>query len=203
MPVLPVPQAALTQCMGVVDNQLTIIDLSWVNSGSVTPTNLNQLVNDVGTWFTDVFTPQLSSDWASTRVVGTDLSDLTGPRIDVANPATGGVSGEAAPNNVAACISFRTAQRGRSSRGRNFIPGIPNSLITLNTLADAFVSNMSIVYENLIGAGLFSAGWQWCVVSRFFQNAQRNPPLTIPITNVIFVTNKVRSMRTREVGKGV
>lgn len=202
MPPLPVPQAALVQCMGSVDQQLTIIDLSFVNSAAVTEVNLSSLVTAVATWFTDSLALQLSDDWSATRVVGTDLSDPVGARVEAPAVAVGGVSGEANPNNVAACVSFRTAQRGRSGHGRNFVPGIPGSVVTLNTIDDAWISNILLVYQQLVGPGTFAAGWQFCVVSRQTGGLARPTPLTIPITSVTMVTNKVKSMRSREVGHG-
>lgn len=202
MPFQVVPQAALIQVQGVMDNQLTIIDLSFVNSAAVTPVNLANLCGSVVTWATGSLAPQLSRDWASVRVVGVDLSDPIGARVEFAAAQAGGVDVESAPNNVAACISFRTAQRGRSGHGRNYLPGIPNSLVDLNTLDPAFMSNIVTIYEPLIGAGVFNAGWEWCVVSRQTAGALRPTGITIPIISVSFVSDKVRSMRSREVGHG-
>jgi hypothetical protein len=188
--------------MGEVDGQLTINDLSFVNSAGVTELNLFNLVSDMLTWFTGTLAPQLSHDWSTTRVVGTDLSNPVGPRIEASSNTPGGVSAEAAPNNVAACVSLRTAQRGRSGHGRNYIPALPNTLVDLNTLDSAFATNLLIAYSALIGAGSFSAGWQLCIVSRETGGAARPVPITIPVTGVTFVTNKVKSMRSREVGHG-
>jgi len=202
MPVQAVPQGALVQCMGVVDGQLTINDLSFVCSGAVTPTALNNLVAGVETWFTGSLAPLLSEDWSTTRVVGTDLSSLTGPRIEVPSVTAGGVTGEAAPNNVAACVSLRTDQRGRSARGRNFVPAIPNSVITLNTLSPTFITDLLSAYAELIGAGTFVAGWELCIISRVFEGLDRTPPITIPVTGLTMVGNSVRSMRSREIGHG-
>jgi len=202
MPELPVPQAALLQIEGRMDGQMTLNDLTFVNSGAVTIANLSALVVAIGTWVSGSLAPQLSEDWSSLRVIGTDLSDPVGPRIENSVVVTGGVASESAPNNVAACVSFRTAQRGRSGRGRNYVPGIPNVNITLNTIDSTYITNLLTIYAALIGAGTFSAGWQWCVVSRFLNGAQRTPPITIPIVDVTMVGTSVRSMRSREVGHG-
>lgn len=202
MPELPVPQAALVQCLGQVDAQLTINTLHFVNSGGVTEQNLTTLTNDVRDWFINSLAPLLSQDWSTQRVIGIDLSSLTGPRVEAGFTFPGGTAGEAAPNNVAACVSLRTAQRGRSGRGRNFVPGIPNTAVTLNTLDTPFITSLLTVYGDLIGAGTFSTGWQLCIVSRFSGKLQRTPPITIPVTSVTMVGNKVRSMRSREVGHG-
>ena len=109
---------------------------------------------------------------------------------------------ESAPNNVAATVSLRTAQRGRSGHGRNFVPGIPNSVITLNALDADFINNLLAAYFELVGAGSFVAGWQLVVLSRQTGGLLRANGIGIPVTNVEMVTNTVRSMRSREVGHG-
>jgi hypothetical protein len=204
MPFQAVPNVAQTRIEGLVDNQLTINDLYFEISGTgITPTSLATLVGAVNTWASGTLAGPLSSDWSYTRVVGVDLGSQTGPEAVATNPTPGGVSGEAAPNNVAACISFRTNSRGRSFRGRNFVPGLPNGEITLNTMSSTLMDALLSAYSGLIGAGTFLAGWQWGVVSRISGGEPRTVGLFTPITSVAFTTNTVRSMRTREVGKGV
>src|ERR1044071_4448186 len=162
-----VPNVAQTRIEGVVDSQLTINDLYWeISGGGINAVNLATLVGAVVNWTQTQLCPLLSDDWTAVRVVGIDLTTQTGPEVEGIVNTVGGVSGEANPNNVAACISFRTAQRGRSFRGRNFVPAIPGSVVTLNTLDPSFMADLDTAYGNLMGAGVFTAGWQWGVVSR-------------------------------------
>lgn len=199
----PVADTALVQVQGVVDQQLTINDLSFqISGGGITPVNLQQLCIDVAGWVVDTLCPLLSDDWAATRVIGIDLGSATGARIEQSASQVGGVSGEANPNNVAACVSLRTAQRGRSARGRNYVPGIPGSVVTLNTIDDVFIADLLTAYNQLVGAGTFSAGWQLVVVSRATGGAPRVSGLAIPVVNCTMVGNSVRSMRSREIGHG-
>jgi len=202
MPFVAVPQTCLVTIEGRMDNQLTINDLYFVNSGAVTALGIGTLLLSVQGWVTGSLCPLLSEDWSAVRVRGVDLSIATGPAVERATAQPGLVTSEAAPNNVAACVSFRTDQRGRSARGRNFVPGIPNAEITLNTLSPTFITDLIAAYFELVGAGDFVPGWQWCVVSRVFEGDPRPTPLTIPITDVVMVGNSVRSMRSREIGHG-
>ncbi len=198
----PAPSIVLTTIEGRMDNQLTINDLNWFASGAVDSGSILALLTGLSTWVTDEFAPLLSRDWASTRIRAVDLAVQTGLGIEVAVTATGGVDQEAAPNNVAACVSLRTDQRGRSGRGRNFVPGIPNSLITLNTLDSGFIGSLVSAYALLAGAGTFVGGWQLVVLSRFTGGVARANGIGIPVTNVTMVGNSVRSMRSREIGHG-
>lgn len=202
MPFQPAPSIAGLQLRGVVDSQLTINDLYFFSSGAITPLSLQTLVDGVQDWFATVLTPLLSDDWSSTGVHGVDLGSATGAAADASAINPGGVSGEANPNNVAMVVSFRTAQRGRSGHGRNFVPGIPGSAVTLNTLDPAFISDVLAAYAQLIGAGTFVTGWQWVVLSRQTEGELRANGVGIPITSVRSVTQNVKSMRSREVGHG-
>jgi len=188
--------------MGRMDAQLTINDWYFeVSGGGITPINLATLGVAVATkWI--AITAQLSRDFQQQRVVLTDLTTATGPRVERAASDVGGVDSESAPNNVAACISFRTDQRGRSARGRNYIPGVPNANITLNTLDAAWMDNIQLLFADMIGPGALAAGWEWVVVSRQTAGVLRPSGLAIPVTGAVFTTNTVRSMRSREVGHG-
>jgi len=199
----PVTNVALTRLEGVVDGQETINTLYWeISGGGINVVNLTSLVSAVGVWFNTVLAPLLSDDWSTSRVVGVDLTTQTGPEVVAGGTTAGGVSGEANPNNVAATVTFRTAARGRSFRGRNFVPGIPGSVVTLNTLDPTFQTDLVNAYLSLSGPGSFLAGWQWGVVSRFSAGVLRASGLFSPITSVDMVGNVVRSMRSREVGHG-
>lgn len=198
----PAPSIVQTVIDGRMDNQLTNLDLAWFASGAIDSTTLGALALDLANWITVSLAPLLSRDWSSFRIRAFDLTTQTGATFEQVANNTGGVDQEAAPNNVAACISLRSVQRGRSGRGRNFVPGIPNSVITLNTLDDAFINDLIAAYFLLVGAGSFSAGFQLVVLSRQTGGVKRAEGIGIPVTNVLMVGNSVRSMRSREIGHG-
>jgi len=202
MAFIPVTGSVQVTVEGVADNQLTINDTFWQASGAVTLFGMSGLGEAISGWVGAALAPLLSRDWASTRVRVVDLGSPTGLFFETASVNTGGVDIEACPNNVAACVSIRSANRGRSGRGRNFVPGIPNSVCTLNTLDNGFISDLLNAYTQFIGAGTFIEGWEWCVLSRFNLGAPRTEGLMQPVVSVEMVTPYVRSMRSREVGHG-
>jgi len=203
MPFVPVANVGQVRIEGRLDNQLTINDLYFeVSGGGITPTNLTDLAQAADNWAAGQLALQLSEDWTYVRSTAIDLTSATGPVAFAASTTPGSVASESAPGNVAACVSLRTAQRGRSGRGRNFVPGIPGSVITLNTLSPTFISNLLLVYNSIIGPGAMLAGFQMVIVSRFTLGAPRVTPLVIPVTEATMVANTVRSMRSREVGHG-
>lgn len=199
----PAPNIAQIQVVGRVDGQVTINNLYFeVSGGGITAVNLEAITIAVQNWAVSQLAPELSEDWSFERAIGVDLTLVDGARVEVANPTPGGIAGEAAPNNVACCVSFRTSARGRSYRGRNYIPGIPNTVIDLNAMDPAFLSSISGTYSLMIGAGTFEAGWQWVVLSRQTGGVPRANGIGSPVTSVTFSTPYVRSMRSRSVGRG-
>lgn len=203
MPFQPVPDVAQCRVIGRQDGQITINDLYFeISGGGITPVNLFGLVTVIDSWASGSLAALLSDDWTYERTEGIDLTTANGFTASESSPTIGGSAGEAAPNNVAACVSIRTGNAGRSFRGRNYVPGIPNSLITLNTLDAGFRASLLSVYSDLIGAGTFVAGWQWGVVSRVSAGVVRPAGIISPVTSVVFTTPYVRSMRSRSVGHG-
>jgi len=198
-----VPDVAQCVIEGRQDGQQVLNDLFFqISGGGITPTNIADLAEAVDSWAGGNLTPNLSNDYSYLRTVAVDLTSATGPTATATSPVTGGIASEAAPNNVAACVFFRTASRGRSGRGRNFVAGVSNSAVTLNTLSSPFMDDILTAYRLLIGPGTFLAGWQWVVVSRVTAGAPRPTGIAIPIVDVLFTTPFVRSMRSREIGHG-
>lgn len=199
----PVPNVAHMRVEGQVDGQLTVNNLFFeISGGGITPVNLLGLAGAVADWVTGSLVPLVCDSWIGTQVVGRDLTTENGAVASVTVGQPGEVGTEAVPNNVAACVSFRTGFAGRSFHGRNYVAAIPNAQVTLNTIDSALLVAIVEAYTNLVGAGTFLAGWQWGVVSRVSAGAPRSAGIISPVTNVLFTTPYVRSMRSREVGHG-
>lgn len=203
MPFQAVPNVAQIVLEGLVDNQLTVNDLYFeVSGGGITLVNLTAITFSVQDWYQSFIAPELSEDWVTTQAIGLDLTAVDGPSVTIAMGAAGGVEAEAAPNNVAACVSLRTANRGRSARGRNYLPAVPNSLIVLNTMDATFMANILAAYAMLIGPGTRLPGWQLVTVSRRNAGVERPTGVAFPVTSALFTRPTVSSMRSRSVGHG-
>lgn len=72
---------------------------------------------------------------------------VTGVNYEVVYPLTpplqGGVSSDAAPQNAAPVISWRTGAVGRSFRGRSFIAGLADSAATNSVLTSGALSGLA------------------------------------------------------------
>ena len=157
-------------------------------------------------WVTDIFPVQ--SVHASLReVFVTDLTTDSSPAVSVTAglPSAGAITGEAMANNVAPCISFKTANRGRSFRGRNYLLGIGVDQVSGNDLIPTIVTAYTDAYNGLIPiAGALDL--TWVVVSRFsgftVVDGKKVPTpraagLATPIINALFTDTTVDSQRNR------
>ena len=160
-------------------------------------------VDDLFDWYDTVFLPDyldpLGIEYKVGELYGTDLTTSSSPTYSlVFSPQReGAVAAAALPGNVASCISFRTAGRGRSSRGRNYVPGLPEGSVTGNGMDLTMVNALVAAYELMLGGGTYPAGWEWVVLSRFLLGIPRVAALAQTITDVLSTNLTVESQRGR------
>jgi hypothetical protein len=155
------------------------------------------------TWWVDNMQAELSTDITLTSVKCTSIEEPGGPQfINTATlPIAGAVPTGAAPNNVAACISLRTALIGRPFRGRNYIAGLPKTVITNSTISGTVLSNIATAYAAL---KVLPVTGRWVVVTRQVDHVIQMPAaLTNFVTTAFFVNPFAKSQRRRTPGVGI
>jgi len=210
MPFVPAATVCGVQLEGVVDSCQTINDLYFSLPGGFILSDIQSLATNLSDWFSLEFASHLSRDWSTVAVHARGLNVPNGFVVDVSpTPTIGGADIEAAPNNVALCISFRTGVAGRSFRGRNYVPGIPNDQILLNTFDPGWLADVKGGYDLLLpGGGALPGGWVWGVLSRFSGVDVNGDPIPraagvfTPIVNTLFSDSKADSQRNRLPGRG-
>lgn len=173
--------------------------LYFKHISAITPAVAQALVDSVRAYWVTNFLPLLATQVALKHTYGTDLTTQTSPTYTSAlvGPTTGAQAGDMLPRNDSLSISFRSANRGKSSRGRNYWWGFVESQVTNSLVSAGHVSNIVAEYAGMIGAGAVSAGWTWGVFSRKTLGAWRTAGLFQPITSVIVVDDLVDSQRGR------
>lgn len=204
MPFVPAPDVCLAELVMQLDGQVVENTLYFEASAGLDLSLMASLGAALVTWWTDFIAPGVTEQLLLTGVNLTDLTTAISPGVFV--PVVPAVPGEgtspAEPNNVSLCVSFRTAFRGRSARGRNYVVGLQNSQVT-NSHVDAGVADFFITaYQQLQGAGDFVAGLEWGVLSRFSGGDPRTTALFRPIIAVTVVDNTLDSQRRRLPGRG-
>lgn len=168
-------------------------------------TSLSDLATSFDTHWNALVLDQLSEDLSVTEYVVADQSDINGP-VFTRVPGTleiGGVASPALSNQIAFCVSLRTANRGRSFRGRIYLPGIPAaSMDDANHLVPAIATNIANLVFNALDQVTVDTGALPVVVSRFTAGEPRTTGIATPMVSAIAVDNVVDSQRRRAPGRG-
>jgi hypothetical protein len=165
----------------------------WFDMGAApTEASLITLNNALVSWWTDFYAPLVAADVELVEVACTSMDTATGPQIILPPPAPlfGLVGQPALPNSVSLTISFRTASRGRSFRGRNYIVGLTETQVTNNQVTDAVANSWQDAYAELLGFA-DTPGDSWVVASRF---SGVDPLTKAPIPRVTGIATQITSV---------
>jgi hypothetical protein len=156
-------------------------------------------------WAETTLLPHLSTFLGLREVVATDLTSAESFQFTYAPDATtiGSVTGAVLPNEVAFCISLHTGTRGRSARGRMFIPAIPvGAMVDANNLGASSVTVLVEDVQTLINS-IATGGETMTIVSYIHDNAPRpGGPVYFPVTSAAATDSLVDSQRRRKPGNG-
>lgn len=143
------------------------------------------------------------TDMSLRELYFTDLTSETAPTYTVVPGATlAGTGGTATlPNNISLCISFRTEGRGRSSRGRNYLFGLTEGVVTGNTVLDMY-ANGAIDFFTAWATAVAPSSIIPVVISRRVDGADRTTALIQPINAYIYTDQTVDAQRRRLPGRG-
>lgn len=145
----------------------------------------------------------LSNQLTSTGSYIVDQSSVSGPVASFGaftSPA-GASSIFSAPNNAAFVVTHRTAQRGRSFRGRSYISGIPADQINGSRVSSGFLSTAVSAFNNM-RVEAAAALYPFVIVSRFTNGSPRTTGVASEVTACVAVDDAVDSQRRRLPGRG-
>jgi hypothetical protein len=157
----------------------------------------------VADWY-GVYGKQLThTENSLSMIVLKDLSSADGATsvyqagLPIAGVATGDPT---LPLNVTAAVSFGTAKRGRSFRGRIYQIGMVISQVAGSQLTSTYRAALIAAYGALVTA-INGGDAVMSVVSRYANKAPRASGITTPITSVSVDIN-TDSQRRRLIGRG-
>jgi hypothetical protein len=210
MPFVPVENTALVETRMLYDNQKVENTLWVLNDTAWDGASLVELATEVKSWWDASYAGLVTTGVTLREVVCTDMTTDTGAVGSVSGAGSvGTVGGTKMPSNVSLAVSFRTASRGRSFRGRNYLVGLSNSQIEQpNTAASDYIEAVIAAYNDFMSA-IDTAGWTWVVASRFSgvdpdtkQPIPREAGVTTPIVTVVVTDTAIDSQRRRLPGRG-
>lgn len=155
-------------------------------------------------WVTHMM-PPLSDEYSLRETYVVDLTEEMGATAQASttpNP-TGSDQAEALPGSITLCLSLRTAFRGRSARGRQYISGLPTLMQNNNSITVVGVDALLQGFRNYwaeVEANVPDA--QLVVVSRVQNKTVLPQGLTYAVNAVIVTDNHIDSQRRRLQGRG-
>jgi len=171
------------------------------SAGAVTQADLDTVSAAGHAWANSNFLANLASTIQHTATIATDMSVQGGAQSITVNATNGTVSGNAEVNNVALVVSQRTAKRGRSYRGRAYIPGMPVSArLNQTDITTTAANNLADDFTTL-QTTLDAAGFDIVVASRQHNGVTTNPAEQNEVIAFV-VDNHYDSQRRRLFGRG-
>lgn len=176
----------------------------WFENGGIEydETRLDELATGLANYWVTAMMPFLSEEIVFRGAIAYAQFSESAPAIDHAvTPTPGGVASPSVQNNVTWCVKFNTAGRGKSFRGRNYVPGIPQESVAANEVGAGYAGSLVSVYNGLAGAVDLS-GFAHVVVSHFTAGAPRVAGLVSAVTSCSYSDLVVDSQRRRLPGRG-
>jgi hypothetical protein len=151
MAFIPVPNAARVAITMVASGYNTVNTLWFKKATPYTDTQLIALATEVGNFWSGEVMPNLSQSIAVSEVYALDASDVDGPSISyiISPTIPGGIPDTMTTLNNAMTVTFKSAARGRSGRGRNYISGLIEVDANIGTWDTTLVDAMTSSFENL------------------------------------------------------
>ena len=146
----------------------------WFEKADFDLDDLTELTTTVFDYFAAEMTDHMDSDWSARQATGRDMRTSDGAVVTY-NPADtpGQLTGTESPLNSAVIVTFRTAKRGRSFRGRNYLTGFTEDDIGAMQMTDAgIIAAIQTLYDDLIDE-VAAINWTWVICSRFEEGLPR------------------------------
>lgn len=201
---VPTPNAVTASVRYLWDNQQVENTLSFYRAESWTETLMEQLANIIINWRTTQIRSLQASNLLMTEVYVVDQASDSAPAITVtvdSGDAPGTTGTPSLPNNVSLAIQFRTAFRGRSGRGRNFILGLAEGQVSGNLIANSLATSYQDAYQALAG-DVEALDAQHVIISKQTDGAPRPNGLVRLVTAYAFADLSIDSQRRRLPGRG-
>lgn len=176
------------------------------NLAPITAADLEAVAIQGWNWAESVLLPHLSSTLHLVETVATDLTTNESGQFTYAPDTTtnGGQSGACLPNECAFCISLHSAERGRSARGRMFLPAIPVAVMADSNHLDGTSAGILVSDVQSLINTLGSTTRKPVIVSYRHDKVLRpGGPVEFVITGAVATDTVIDSMKRRKPGVGI
>lgn len=204
MAFIPVPDTAKATLQWSIAAQVVEITLHFYKTGGWDAASLTALCADLLAWFALELKPILWTSSVLTNINATDQTTISAPSIDapVVSGGTGANGSTPAALNATAAVKFNTALRGRSYRGRNYVPTLPNNQLTSPVELQAALALAWASAYAALPTYLGGSSSDHVVASRYNAGAARVTGVHTPVTSYA-CDQSVDSQRRRLQGRGI
>ena len=199
---IPAAEVAKAELRFTMLGEQTSSVFYFSKDGGFSLTDLATLGASLASWWNTDGNDLFHAGTTLREVVCTDVSVEDGAQVSTSVNTPGTRSGNAMPNNVCLCVSFRTGFTGRSNRGRVYHSGLVEGDVTDNNVITATATLLRDEYEDLFQLMLVEAEAQHVIVSYCNDGAWRTDARVTPVTSYIIVDTVVDSQRRRLPGRG-
>lgn len=203
MTFIPAPNVVSVEIRCTRDNQKVENRLHINVLTAPTPAILASVAAAVKARFVSTWLPLLPTDVILRELYLADQTTQFGPTHTQPGLAgeVGTRAGPPLPNNITLCYSLRTAERGRSRRGRLYWMGFQEGDVTLNNVDATHAENIRVAIGSMRG-DIATAGWAWVITSYQENKVARVTAASTIVTSVALVDTVVDSQRRRLPGRG-
>lgn len=205
MAFIPFINTVRAEIVYVLNGQIVENTLYFKFATAVDVVDMEGLGADLDAWVQAAIMTNLSVDCGFKSLKLTLLGSDTDPVVEInhATPVAGANVGSPLPNGSTFCIQFKTLKRGRSFRGRNYVPGLTVTMTTdANHVVDTWAGDMVTAYEELLDPAFYTSDWTWVVASRQEDGVVRTTGETTPVYAVGYHDLTIDSQRRRLPGRG-
>jgi len=203
MAFLPTPDCAKVVLVYSMHGQEYVNTLWFRNTSAWGTAEMEDLADKVRYWWATEMLDHDPDDLELVDIVVYDMTAIDGPVIHVTTdlPVAGTIVADPMAANAAAVISFRTAGRGRSARGRIYVGPLAETMsddgLHLNT---SYHTTLVAAADTIpaIGEGI---SWTHVVVSFQLNNVVREEGFAQAVTSYL-VDTSLDSQRRRLAGRG-
>lgn len=204
LPYVPFPNCVEAVLQGISSATAAFITMGFQFGGSIAPSDMSTLAARLEAWYHANVQPNIcpSCDFESIKL--TDLTTAFSPVINhsFATPGIGAATPPEVPNNCCMVVSFGTLNRGRSYRGRNYIPALPIASQVTGTLWSAAVAAVWTAAYQALPPLIASYGWEHVVLSRFNGGSRRTVGVATRVTSYQ-AKEPIGTQRRRVIGHGI
>jgi hypothetical protein len=127
----------------------------YVHKGTTwSEADINNMLTIFSTWESTIAADERSVDVSLVRMTGTDITSLTGRRVDL--PLVAPIAGQDAspvlPANVTFAVKSNIGERGKGRNGRKFWIGLSEAMVTKNLLDETRAGDIQQDLNDLISA---------------------------------------------------